>query len=500
MVEQQKNRCSFNYIKLVQQSLNRILGLRLAVDGIMGPQTRGAIKSFQQKQGLVADGIVGPKTEAALKAALGLMGTQPPGPQPSTQGTRPHAGQAIKLTPNYIRGVQKLLNRVLRMGLTEDGIMGPKTIHVIREFQRRSKLKDDGIIGPKTEAALINAAVIPTAVGSPTLGALRATRPHFCDGLKEKEVLDHFDKGSAELKPDLHFGKIKQIGNCVRDTQKKPSPGFERKFDQIRKIRVVGYASHEGTPTFNERLSKARASRVQSSLYVYLSFIEPGLQDIILWETEGRGAKEARGPGWEQKDRRVVIELIPFRAIEPKRYYTLPEAIARCRDVINTQPPKFWKDNYQKNRLDCIVGLFEKFKTAVADSYINYCGAQAGDVRKIIDTENIPRMLPQDFHKKVTRQLRNDFLNIDPYFYDSEVADFLRNIDENVWRTINRINFQKHNLANHNKKNPALEQMGEYISASQRLPNHVYHCYFKFPFPGGVDCGAPFIRPRRRRR
>lgn len=60
-----------NYIRWVQQALNQILGLRLATDGMIGPQTRSAIRSFQQRQGLVTDGKVGPKTEAALKAATG---------------------------------------------------------------------------------------------------------------------------------------------------------------------------------------------------------------------------------------------------------------------------------------------------------------------------------------------------------------------------------------------------------------------------------------------
>lgn len=56
------------YIRWVQSSLNKILGLNLAIDGVMGPQTRSAIRSFQQKNGLIADGIIGPKTESTLIA------------------------------------------------------------------------------------------------------------------------------------------------------------------------------------------------------------------------------------------------------------------------------------------------------------------------------------------------------------------------------------------------------------------------------------------------
>jgi peptidoglycan hydrolase-like protein with peptidoglycan-binding domain len=57
------------YIRWVQTALNKILGTRLIIDGIVGAQTRSAIRSFQQQHGLSVDGLVGPATEAALVAA-----------------------------------------------------------------------------------------------------------------------------------------------------------------------------------------------------------------------------------------------------------------------------------------------------------------------------------------------------------------------------------------------------------------------------------------------
>lgn len=74
-----------DYIRWVQQSLNKALGLNLATDGIMGPQTRSAIRSFQQRYGLATDGIVGPATERALVTAGAGKPTAVPMPSPSYQ-------------------------------------------------------------------------------------------------------------------------------------------------------------------------------------------------------------------------------------------------------------------------------------------------------------------------------------------------------------------------------------------------------------------------------
>ena len=56
-------------MRWVQSSVNALLGLRLPLDGIMGAETRRAIRAFQERQRLPADGVVGPDTERALIAA-----------------------------------------------------------------------------------------------------------------------------------------------------------------------------------------------------------------------------------------------------------------------------------------------------------------------------------------------------------------------------------------------------------------------------------------------
>jgi len=59
-------------VRDVQHALN-VLSMAsppLVEDGIAGPKTAAAVRTFQQGTGLVVDGIAGPKTKAALSAAL----------------------------------------------------------------------------------------------------------------------------------------------------------------------------------------------------------------------------------------------------------------------------------------------------------------------------------------------------------------------------------------------------------------------------------------------
>lgn len=71
------------YVRWVQTMLNQALNLQLPVDGVMNVQTRSAIRSFQEKNGLPVTGIVGPDTERALLAAAASNSTAPIKPSPS---------------------------------------------------------------------------------------------------------------------------------------------------------------------------------------------------------------------------------------------------------------------------------------------------------------------------------------------------------------------------------------------------------------------------------
>lgn len=74
------------YVRWVQSSLNQIMGLQLPLNGIMGVETRSAIRSFQERQGLPVDGIVGPDTERRLIAARSGQSAGAGNKQPTEPG------------------------------------------------------------------------------------------------------------------------------------------------------------------------------------------------------------------------------------------------------------------------------------------------------------------------------------------------------------------------------------------------------------------------------
>jgi len=111
------DRGSYEYAVWVQRSLNSIMGLRLVEDGIIGTQTRSAIRSFQQQYGLTVDGIVGPQTEGALIQA---GAAPPPGDTgfdlpvtPPTGGTTDSLAWGAKVSNEFrtkVRNIARELN------------------------------------------------------------------------------------------------------------------------------------------------------------------------------------------------------------------------------------------------------------------------------------------------------------------------------------------------------------------------------------------------------
>lgn len=79
-------------VEQLQTTLNEH-GASLAVDGKFGKLTHGAVKDFQRSHGLKIDGIVGPETRGALNGGASTSGGGTSAPAPSNSAT--NSQQAI---------------------------------------------------------------------------------------------------------------------------------------------------------------------------------------------------------------------------------------------------------------------------------------------------------------------------------------------------------------------------------------------------------------------
>ncbi|HET8593451.1 MAG TPA: peptidoglycan-binding protein [Solirubrobacterales bacterium] len=146
------------HIAALQVAMNALGLYPHPVDGISGPWTQGAVRTFQAQHGLAVDGIPGPQT----RAVLGWRGKPLLGARPMRNGKRGWDVAALQFLLN---------NRGFGPG-DFDGGFGPNTESAVRRYQAAAGLAADGIAGPSTLAALRSRRVI-TAPGDP----VRFVRP-----------------------------------------------------------------------------------------------------------------------------------------------------------------------------------------------------------------------------------------------------------------------------------------------------------------------------------
>ncbi|MEU4689425.1 peptidoglycan-binding protein [Actinoplanes sp. NPDC023714] len=125
------------------QYLLRARGQSIAADGDFGPKTDAAVRAFQKARKLAVDGIVGPQTWSALIVEV----------------RRGSEGDAV-------RGVQeefqfRNLSGDPSQAPQVDGIFGPETEAAVRGFQEAVRadvpsMAVDGIVGPMTWQALVS--------------------------------------------------------------------------------------------------------------------------------------------------------------------------------------------------------------------------------------------------------------------------------------------------------------------------------------------------------
>jgi peptidoglycan hydrolase-like protein with peptidoglycan-binding domain len=110
------------------------------IDGVRGPGTDGAVRSFQARLGLLVDGIAGPQT----RGRLGWRG-------------RPSLGRRVLRAGRRgwdVAALQFLLGRQGFPSGPMDGDLGPRTDAALRRFQAWAGLVVDGLAGPATLVAV----------------------------------------------------------------------------------------------------------------------------------------------------------------------------------------------------------------------------------------------------------------------------------------------------------------------------------------------------------
>lgn len=149
--------------------LQNILGLKPA-DGIFGNNTHNAVVAFQRKNGLTPDGVVGPKTWEKLlsKQVYVQAATNQAKQADAVKATGVPAG--VK-APANVPVSAPLGTAVLRQGMRgpavaewqqkylgiakPDGIFGPETTRLTKDWQVKHGLMGDGVVGPATRAAAL---------------------------------------------------------------------------------------------------------------------------------------------------------------------------------------------------------------------------------------------------------------------------------------------------------------------------------------------------------
>lgn len=117
------------------------------VDGIFGAKTAAAVRAFQQARGLAVDGVVGPQSRQTIGSMLEVSqysgALSPTGPilRPGDRGEDVRQIQAVLKSAGYEPGAI-------------DGVYGPMTVAAVEAFQRAAGIGVDGKVGPVTRRSL----------------------------------------------------------------------------------------------------------------------------------------------------------------------------------------------------------------------------------------------------------------------------------------------------------------------------------------------------------
>ena len=224
--------------------------------------THTALREFQTNRGLPQDGVCDRNAWDALIEASWLSGAR-----------------LLYLTSPYQRGddVITLQTNLAQLGFDcghIDGILGPKSVHCLTDFQQNYGLVADGICGAETLQALSR---MSSQTGSgPGIVSVR-----------ESEKLHHAARVGDSLKI---------VVGCFGDLQ-RVSRGLTRKlrehYDDVMTVEEADSTLHATS-----------ANSFQADVYVGIAASSAQLHEIVFYETEGFSS-----PGGHQLAETIAAQL-----------------------------------------------------------------------------------------------------------------------------------------------------------------------------------------------
>ena len=170
-------------VRSMQQALSNHGYYKGSIDGIFGPGTLRAVKSFQRDNRLTVDGIVGQSTIRSLFGDAAITDSNDTTAEQNQQNDdQKTTAEGTVILPSTLtlgdRGkdvstVQQALSGYGYYKGKIDGIFGPGTLRAVELFQRKNRLTVDGLVGKSTARALFSDTAVaanpkdPNAVQNP---------------------------------------------------------------------------------------------------------------------------------------------------------------------------------------------------------------------------------------------------------------------------------------------------------------------------------------------